>query len=371
MDKLIYFSAPTVGLYDQTLQDDSYKHQKWFTLYRAELWPPHLNSRVGGLDIPWDLDKTVCPIPEINYHSEKRFDAVIESIAEEFILRVGKSGRKPYVCWSGGIDSTAILVSLLKTCSQDFLKNLTVLISKNIYQENSYFYHHFVKDKINCQDIDEFKINSSNYNKIIVVDGEAGNQIMGHAASYKLLYFNREDLLDQGWKTIKDFTKLYTGSTDFHYQLIQESIEHSPLPITTVYDYFWWLGFNFKFDDVLLRKMLNYGKHLTSEQSNDFWNCGLYRFYAHDLMQQWSMLTLDVRRGTCKKTPKYEQKKYIMEFDKNPFWFANKHQEGSMSDIFFKIESRNSVFAIDRTWKKYSFSNQEDRRMLGQMLGKI
>lgn len=370
MDDFIWFSSTAIGIYDQSLKESSYKHQAWFNLAQAEVWPMHVNNRVSTLSTPWPLAETIAPLPDPNLSFEKRFDRVIESIAEEFGRLVKATGRKPYVCWSGGIDSTAILVSLLKTCDQDFFKNLTVLLGKNIHQENSYFYHHFVKDHIDCQDIDEFRIDASNYDKIIVVDGEAGNQIMGHAASYKLLYFNQEDVLDQDWKSIKDLTKIYTGSTDFHHQLIQQSITHAPLPITTVYDYFWWLGFNFKFDDVLLRKMLSYAKYLDCEQSDDFWNHGLYRFYSHDLMQQWSMITLDLRRVTCKKTPKYEQKKYIVEFDQNPFWFANKHQEPSQSDVYFKMGIPNSVFALDRSWKKYSFSSQEHRRMLGQILEK-
>ena len=370
MDDLIYFSSPTVSTYDQSLRERSYKYHEWFNLDHADVWPMHYTSRVTKLDTPWPLANSMAPLPDHVQSSEKRFDVVIESIAAEFAQLVKKTGRKPYVCWSGGIDSTAILVSVLKTCDQSFLENLTILLGKDIHQENSYFYHHFVKDRLDCQDIDGFRIDSSNYHKIIVVDGEAGNQIMGHAASYKLLYFNQEDLLDRDWKTIKNLTEIYTGSTDFHHELIQQSIKHAPLPITTVYDYFWWLGFNFKFDDVLLRKMLSYAAYLTPEQSKDFWKHGLYRFYAHDLMQQWSMATLDLRRQTCKRTPKYEQKKYIVEFDQNPFWFANKHQEMSMSDVFFKMKLTHPVFALDRAWKKYSFANQEDRRFLGQILEK-
>jgi hypothetical protein len=53
-------------------------------------------------------------------------------------------------------------------------------------------------------------------------------------------------------------------------ELIQESIDCSPIPIDSVADLLWWVAFNFKMDDVLLRKMALYVGNLTPDQSGDF-----------------------------------------------------------------------------------------------------
>lgn len=374
MDNLIYFSVPVTEGFDQHLSSPEYVNSRWFQMKNQILeWPNHLTSRVSKLNTPWPLAPTVCAIPQITI-DEINFDLIIEQIADEFCKKIKNSNKIPYICWSGGIDSTSILVSLLKVADKDFLQKLTVLCDQSSRQENAYFYHKFIHGKIATQDIETFAVTTHNHDQIVVLDGEAGNQCLGWRSINVLAYRGQFDLLDQPWRSVKNFRDILPGCTKFAAELIQDSISLAPIDITSVYDFLWWTAFNFKFDDVLLRKMHAYTKNLDAEQCQYFWNHGIYRFYAHPLMQQWSMLSKDLRREKTRILGKYHPKRYIYEFDHNELWYANKKEESSDSRIFY--EARHfiggvPIFAIDQNWNKYSLSNADHRKKLGKILQRV
>lgn len=369
MRDLIYVSLPWLSTYDPGLMDPEYQHHDWFHLKNIEHWPPHTTSRVHTLATPWHLAPTVSAVPEIN-NNEMDFGRVIETIADEFCQLAQESGRHVYVCWSGGIDSTSILVSLLKVASKEFLQNITVLYSPESVMENAYFFSRFIRGKLRAKNIDDFRVTAENHDQILIVDGEAGNQIMSQNIIHKLIYAGRLDLLNQPWRNTK-IDQLLLGATDFAGNLVQDSIDHAPIPIETGFDFIWWANFNFKFDDVLLRKALNYTQDLDAAQSRDFYKHSLYRFYEHPRMQIWSMLSKDLRRESAKHMPKYIPKRYIFEFDHNDFYFSNKSEEGSSSQVFFNkdVGARNTgIFALDQDWNKYNISDPLVRKQLGSIL---
>lgn len=370
MNEFIYLSLPWLLSYDKHLNTANYQHSKWFTLQQSTLWPPHTTSRVHQLDTPWKLAPTVCPIPPIASNAELNFAQVIESIADEFCRKINDTGKTPYVCWSGGIDSTSILVSILKTASPEILKKLIILHSNNSITENAHFYYKYIDQKLKTQDIDSFTITPDNHNQIIIVDGEAGNQCMGQSSIQRLIYNQQFDLLDKPWKEIDNLSSLLTNANQFNIDLVKESIKHSPVPIETGYDFLWWTNFNFKFDDVLLRKIPRYTCNLNAEQTKTFYEKSLFRFYSQPSMQIWSMLTKDLRREGLKITPKYVPKKYIHDFDHNDFWFYMKREEGSASKVLLSM-AHTAIFAIDSSWSKYSIADKDSRIKLGRMLERI
>jgi hypothetical protein len=374
MDNLVYLSLPWLSWYDPDLLSDNYAHNRWFKLSQAEHWPLHTTSRVSRLNTPWPLANTVCPIPDL-YPISNQFDQVIESIAHEFCEFVLTSGRQPYVCWSGGVDSTSILVSLLKVAPPQVLNQIIVLHNDRSVTENAYFYEKFIRSRFSTQDIDTFAVTPENYDNIVIVDGEGGNQIMGATAIQKLIYSGQFDLLNQPWQKQKNLKCLLMGATDFNIELVTDSIACSPVPIETGCDFLWWFNFNFKFDEVLLRKLLSYTNLLSPCQTDSFWKNGLYRFYSHPHMQVWSMLNQHLRRESSQIMPKHIPKKYIFDFDRNDLWYTSKVEEGSTSDVFFSqdVGSRRAqpIFAIDQHWNKYSIADADTRSKLGQILQRI
>jgi hypothetical protein len=370
MDNLIFLPLPWLSNYDPFLMSTEYPHNHWFQLKKIEQWSPHITSRAHKLDTPWPLAPTVCPIPEFDHAGETKFDHVMDSIAEKFCQRVKKTGRRPYVCWSGGIDSTAVMVAILRVADAEVLNQLVVLLSKESIIENAYFYKYFIKDKFVTENIDDFVLDESNYNKVLITNGEAGNQIMGNYHITRLMRMNQSDLLKQSWRSISNFNEVIPNSTPFLINMITESINHTPVPIETVYDFLWWSSFNFKFDAVLIRKMFVYARHLNSIQTKDLWKNGMMLFFAEPEMQNWSMASNNIRRESLAIDSKYTPKKYIYDFDHNDIWFAHKGEEGSGTPLYYYnylIPSR-PVFAYDSNWNMYNIKDQSTRIALGKIL---
>ena len=377
MRNLIYFPLDRLSMYDPYLRSPDYVYNKWWSTLGVDHFPTMIQSRVHKIDAPWDIGPTVCPLPSLD-HNELNFDRVIESVAEKFINLTNSTGRQPYVCWSGGIDSTSILVSLLRVADQEWLSKLTVLLDPVLsVNENSYFYSRFIKDNLTHIDINQFTIDSSNYNKILLVDGEAGNQCMGMASIHKLAYKGQFDLLNKQYKDVKisEILSTQTSSSQFHsnenalafvHELVEQSIPFCPVPIETVYDYLWWINFNMKFDDVLLRKILQYTKYINQAELKDFFKNTLYRFYAQPELQIWSMLSKDLRREYTVQDPKYFSKKYIYNFDKNDLYWSNKREEKSSSRLYTAYLA--DIVAIDTDWRRYSLKDPAVRQQLGQIL---
>ncbi len=369
MNKFIYFNAPVLTPNDFHLLDESYEFHQWFKLQQTLEWPGHSTSRVHDLATPWPLAPSVCPLPEIT-HDELDFAKVMDHIAAEFCDTVVNNNLTPYVAWSGGIDSTAVLVSLLRVGNAEFLKKLVVLCNDSSKKENPYFFTRFIDKKFQIQDITTWQITSDSHDKIAVFDGEAGNQCMGMAPIHLHCYLNNFDFLDQAWRTVPDLSRALPGSNQFALDLVRESIEHAPVKIHTVYDFIWWTNFNFKFDYVLLRKTPAYTKNLNAEQSKKFYNNHLFRPFAHPHMQIWSMLSSDLRRQKTRLAPKWVPKNYIYEFDRNDLYLASKTEQPSLSPLDSSQE-RKAIVAIDQDWNKYDITDSATRKMLGQILKRI
>jgi hypothetical protein len=299
---------------------------------------------------------------------------VLDSITDRLCSYVQDTGKTPYISWSGGIDSTSILVSLLRVASADFLKKLVVLHNQRSIQENTFFYYRFISGKITTVDFDHtpFDITADNYDKIVILDGDAGNQVMGSPLINSLMQQGNQYLLDQDWCTVKDYNKIIPGATEFQFDIIRDSVPLAPVQIRTVFDLLWWIAYNFRIDDVLLRKMPVYIQNLTSEQSREFWNSGIFRHYAQPEMQQWSLTSLDRRRKSLDIMLKYIPKKYIYDFDHNDVWYAHKTEQGSLAQSYENCQwGQSGLIALDSNWNKYRLADSSTRRNLGSILGRI
>lgn len=372
MNNLIYFPLNWLNRYDPYLCSQDYVHNKWFNMYSANMWPSmwpgHVTSRAHRLDTPWPLAKTVCPIPEIIHNSDLRFDVVMDSITARLCEYIKRSEKTPYLLWSGGIDSTSVLVSLLKVADSDILRKLVVVYNEKSILENSFFYYHFIKDKISCINFDliPFEVTVDNHDKILIIDGETGNQMMGSPHINYLLHNNRHDMLTQSWKTA-NYKDIVPNATEFMMELIYQSIEYAPVPINNVADLLWWIAFNFKVDNPLLTKLPWWVRDLSSAQSKLFWETGLFRNYSQPEMQIWSMLTKDTRLHN--QVTKYVSKKYIYDFDHNDIWFAQKREHPSSAHLNDDIAFVNlPIIALDQDWNKYYISDPATRTELGRIL---
>lgn len=371
MNEFIYFNSAIIAENDFEVLSKDYEFHQWFELHEFRMidWPEHIASRVHKIATPWALAPTVCPIPALT-HNQLDFGRVIESIAETFCDEINRSDLVPYVTWSGGIDSTSILVSLLKVGNKEFLKKLVVLCNEAGIKENPYFYNRFIENKLKTQDISTWQVTADNYDKIVLVDGEGGNQTFGWRQIQHQCYLGNFDFLDQPWDTGQNLSRAFSNGTELMLEMVRESVKFAPIDIRSVYDVIWWSNFNFKFDLVLIRKVLSYTKDLTAEQTKKFYQQHLFRFFAQPDMQVWSMLSTNLRRENAKVAPKWIPKNYIYQFDHNDLYLYSKTEQPSTSPMDLTQEKR-TVVAIDTDWNKYYITDPSTRRTVGEILKRI
>jgi len=370
MHKLIYFQSQLVASFDRFLYTVNYPNHNWFNLQNVTGWAGHVCSRSIQLDTPWQLAQSLSIIPPIT-HNEHRFDVVLDQITEKFLLQVKQTGRTPHIMWSGGIDSTAILVSLLKMFSKDLTEQLIVVCNQASIDENPYFYKQYIKDKLKTVNTDQFKVTGENYNKILLVNGDCAEMIFGSTYPHALARQNCMDIIHGSCHDDallrRSINATNTSALEFGLDLVKSSAKHSPVPIETVYDFLWWHYFDFKIVDSLIRAVVPLAEHLTDKQTADFWQNTFQRFFMYPEMQIWSMLTNNTRRETMHIDYKYDAKKYIYNFDHNDFYYNNKQKHPSI----IKNTASHHIFAIDENWRRYSLANADDRQVLGQWLGRV
>ena len=376
MRDLIYFMPTVLALIDNYLVRPDYKHSQWFQTAGNKnqfgvAFPEFFSSRVHDIGAPWPVAATISPIPNI-VKVDQHIENILDSIAEQIVKSTINSKKIPYLLWSGGIDSTAILVALLKNNCQEFLERLVIVHSDVSILENAYFYQRFVNQKLKTLNIENFSVRPDNYKTMLLLDGDAGNQVFGCSSIYNLFY-RQPELLNFEWRNVDNVDQLLPGQTELTFKMIKESVACAPFEIRTVYDLLWWSNFNFKWNEVLARSMFYYAQHLSPVESQDFYQNSLFRFFEHPDIQRWAILYRDQRREATQLHPKWHVKKYIHDFDKNHLWFAHKQEaaSGSQQTRATAFYRPNTVIGFDCEWNPIDLSSAEIRQELGHILERI
>jgi len=105
---------------------------------------------------------------------------------------------------------------------------------------------------------------------------------------------------------------------------IDSSIQKSPIDILTMYDFNWWINFNFKWDAIYYRTVSRADRKLLANFSLDFLSKYVYHFFNTDDFQKWSMLNPHLKIGKTIPSYKYKAKEIIYEYTKDLDYFNNK-----------------------------------------------
>jgi len=265
------------------------------------------------------------PISQLTF-TALSFDEICVLRAKEIIEYNSKKNIR--VFWSGGIDSTVALISLI-TCLRetDGLGRLKVLLSKESIAE----YPSFYKDEIEGE-LDYMVITGTIYDHInlneINVTGEHGDQIFG---SDKLKYaILSKEAYRPYTEVLPYFISRKLGNEKYTKSIIEylnPQVKASPLPIETYYDYLWWMNFSLKWQNVSLR--LLYGLGRTEEDLNH----SFFHFFQSTHFQNWSISNHHKKIKTNWNTYKYIAKAYIYAFHKDDNYFKYKEKEPSLKEV--------------------------------------
>ena len=242
-----------------------------------------------------------------------------DSRAQEIINKSGD--KKSYVFWSGGIDSTTVLVSLLKLGAGP---SLCIVMTEESIKEYPEFYNNYIHNKLNIRLIryeHAYKIPEPVDTYLtdgIVVTGEIGDQMFG--SDMYLTYGDSTKLLSP-WKNELKNSRAFEKYEQFALAC--------PVEIKTLKDFWWWFNYSVKYNSVVFR-MLRTSHNFKLE-------CNTFHFFNTTAFNDWSMSTPVEDRffGSNIKNYKQPLKDYIYSFTKDSNYCKNKTKEGSLGNVIF------------------------------------
>lgn len=229
-----------------------------------------------------------------------------------------------YFLYSGGIDSTLALISFIKAgASRD---KLVVVCNIDSIRENPNFYYTYIKPNFNLMSSELFmqtiKTRELDGRAVFCegADGLYGQQLGEKAFSmfggaYLEKPATRQNVID--YFKIKGLDDLTSNCC---FDLC--SLVPSPRPINTLYDFFWWLQFNWKWQFALEKLSLR-----TSLNPN------IEIFYSTPEFQKWAV-THEQLKIKKQSDFKKDYKQLIYNFTKDQEYFDLKIKHQSVSYMY-------------------------------------
>lgn len=306
---------------------------------------------------PWVLtvDRTGTITPPVRLVSDfpippfRKFSKTLEDIcndrAREVLADAERLGATMYVMYSGGIDSTLVLVSLLKNATATQRENIVVLLSHESISENPRFYEDFIRGKLRVESSIRFPelIGTKHY----LISGEHNDMVMGSEKIGKLMTRFGPDSIYLPYD--RDMlTELYAANlqsdmaaTGFHMDHFERIRDQAPIPIVNNMEFLWWINFAIKwqacFYYILLFTPARNAQHVT----RDYVHKHFVSFFNTDDFQLWSMNNPDKRIKDTWKSYKWPCKDIIYNFTKDAEYRANKTKKGSLLLLTAQQITRN------------------------------
>ena len=294
-------------------------------------------SRLVICPIPYDrtdefnmLNVQIDPIPNVPHNWNRTFEEIFLERAEE-IWAMDKPIR---LWWSGGIDSTTTLISLLRTKKPEH--KLIIFMSPPCVEENPNFYETLKKMESNK----ELTIQWNGEHNIWSFDNwcDGTINITGEPADPFYGTFVVKDHIDEinlPWTDLfkwehKKGSWLYgedDARSEYHRPRFMEFAEEynkkCPFEVKNTFDFTWWLAFSIKWGWIVNRIALQL------DNPSNYQN--MISFYNTPEFQRWSIVNHDLKHKGSWKTYKWPSKEFIYNYNKDADYRDNKVKENSMA----------------------------------------
>lgn len=256
--------------------------------------------------------------------------------AQELIDLSYRIDKPITIFYSGGIDSTLVVVSFMKLLSSDEFKDrVRIALTWDSIQENPNFYQDYIRPMGNIVGSDN--LHNMFDGSTIIVGGEHNDQLFGSDIVGQVIRYMPFNELHKPYnrEQVVGFLTNHLGgsSANFWYDLLDNHIKQAPCEVTTNYHFWWWLNFSFKWQNVFFRMIFRANINLRPDINQQFIDNFFHHFYSTDYFQKWSMLNHDLKIRNDWRSYKWESKRLIYEFNKDEYYRDNKVKVGSLVRI--------------------------------------
>jgi len=354
-----------------------------------------LNRFVSRNDSEWSLPwkQEIIPdfaMPEYNPRFEKTFEEVTDARALE-IKALINAGKKFALLYSGGMDSTLVLIALLKNLTTEELKSVVICASVHVIIENPYVWEKYIFGKFTILDSHKYWYDDLINAGYMPITSDEGDCIMGTSIGLEL-YHNYDayirHLSPETRERLRPLKyKIATGEVHFSvykdiivrhlaydhtpeglefgrllYEKYRHNINTARVPVHTLHDFFWWLIFNVKYLNCSVRGALYFNMEMPKRECID----STINWFNGTDYQLWSMAN---NNNGCKirntvGTYKYVAREYIHNYDKNDWYFHFKTKLESLGNLLIKgkaILPWQSNLALSKDYEMLSMEDPSVR----------
>ena len=321
------------------LKDKSKKDvSNWAEIYKVIGINVNPINRFGDLDFPYNF--TIHPSLKLNIHNNyKPYEECCLLRAVEILAYAKKTNRKVGILYSGGIDSTAILVAFMRI--KEIAKidyKVVIFMNQKSIQENPNFYYSYIRNNFKIISSELFG-NAQYQSEYLMVDGEHNDQLFGtDLLSPMIMQFGFDFIKSPCSRENVTQFFIHRGisqhAADLWYDKIASTTKFCPTPIETIFDFFWWYNFNFKWQSVFFRIAMRSDKliHNNTINIDDLHH---QHFFSSTDFQNWSIFNPDEKIKSDWASYKFATKKFIFDFNADEEYFKHKLKCPSLANLFF------------------------------------
>lgn len=258
----------------------------------------------------WRISKTLSyPFPASG--STMSFDDIVNYRAADILNLADKHNKELYIMYSGGVDSTLVVISLLWAAKYKDI--LHIVFTDNSIEENPTFYKTLEKEGIDLINVPmgeladyQLRIHNTDY----TVTGWCGDQLFGSIINQ---YYPDSFYFSDWREWVREDTAI---------QQFESAFTYYGLPIKTFGEFTWFMNFSSKWNIVKNFDTLYSGIHTGN----------MISFFDHPYFEDWCVSNFDVlHRYPQQDTAHYKVaiKKYIYKYTHDDDYYKNKGKIGS------------------------------------------
>ena len=313
----------------------------------------HLFRLYGNWVIPVDRtgtmrtpvrDVSLFPVPKFRAFS-RSYEDICNDRAREILENADKLGVRIHVMYSGGIDSTCVLVSLLKHATLEQRRNMVVLLSHESICENPRFYEEHIRGKLKVESSITFAdllggadmLLSAEHNDMVMGSDKIG-QMMAQYGSASVHQRYSRDLMNEF------FTALLKGDTEtagFYVDLFERLRDSAPVPIDTNFEFLWWVNFAIKWQACYAYIAMHTRLGNAHGFTKDYLDTRFVSFFNTDEFQLWSLNNPDKKIKDTWASYKWIAKQLIYDYTKDAEYRDNKLKNGSLTFLTNRLYANN------------------------------
>jgi hypothetical protein len=315
-------------------------------------------DRTGTIKTPINTE-SIFPIPKLRPFT-KTFEEICNERAVELLTRAEKLGVTLYAFFSGGIDSTLLVISFLKNATPQQKKNFVVLLSEESIIENPNFYRDHLHGKVRTEPSGMFQHLLGS--KHLLVGGEHNDQLFGSDKILELITMFGVETMNKPYSR-DTYTQLFNASiqdlkiTNFWMDTFEQLRAACPVEVRTNAEFLWWINFSLKWQSVFFRMLTYASPRSLAGINREYLQTQYNHFYGTDDFQLWSLTNMDKKIKGEWNTYKWTCKEIIYDYTKDADYRDNKTKRGS---LFFLIQQRDSYNFVDTDAHMYKQLPREE-----------